>query len=152
MEPDNNTNGWFKRLKSGLSKSSNRVVTGISALFTEKKLDDVTLEELEDLLITSDLGVAAASEMTRTLAAKKFATAVGGVTPRGRKTYCCYRLRGGPFSKEREGRPWTCPNPGSLPKLLQKTFKNHDDSKHIIKEQRKPSQIPNIQRIVQFSA
>ena len=72
MEPDSNTNGWFKRLKSGLSKSSNRVVTGISALFTEKKLDDVTLEELEDLLITSDLGVAAASEMTRNLAAKKF--------------------------------------------------------------------------------
>ena len=72
MEPDSNTNGWFKRLKSGLSKSSNKVVTGISTLFTEKKLDDVTLEELEDLLITSDLGVAAASEMTRNLAAKKF--------------------------------------------------------------------------------
>ena len=38
----------------------------------KKKLDDATLEELEDLLITSDLGVAAASEMTRNLAAKKF--------------------------------------------------------------------------------
>ena len=72
MEPDSNTNSWFKRLKSGLSKSSNKVVSGISSLFTEKKLDDATLEELEDLLITSDLGVAAASEMTRNLAAKKF--------------------------------------------------------------------------------
>ena len=48
------------------------MVNGISSLFTEKKLDDATLEELEDLLITSDLGVAAASEMTRNLAAKKF--------------------------------------------------------------------------------
>ena len=47
-------------------------MSGISSLFTEKKLDDATLEELEDLLITSDLGVAAASEMTRNLAAKKF--------------------------------------------------------------------------------
>ncbi len=72
MEPDSNTNSWSKRLKSGLSKSSNKIVSGISSLFTEKKLDDATLEELEDLLITSDLGVAAASEMTGNLAAKKF--------------------------------------------------------------------------------
>ena len=72
MEPDSNSNGWFKRLKSGLSKSSNKVVSGISSLFTENKLDDSTLEELEDLLIKSDLGVDAASEMTRNLAAKKF--------------------------------------------------------------------------------
>ena len=72
MEPDSNSNRWFKRLKSGLSKSSNKVVSGISSLFTENKLDDSTLEELEDLLIKSDLGVDAASEMTRNLAAKKF--------------------------------------------------------------------------------
>ena len=72
LAPDSNTSSWFKRLKSGLSKSSNKVVNGISSLFTEKKLDDATLEELEDLLIASDLGVDAASEMTRNLAAKKF--------------------------------------------------------------------------------
>ena len=47
-------------------------MSGISSLFTENKLDDSTLEELEDLLIKSDLGVDAASEMTRNLAAKKF--------------------------------------------------------------------------------
>ena len=47
-------------------------MNGISSLFTEKKLNDATLEELEDLLIASDLGVDAASEMTRNLAAKKF--------------------------------------------------------------------------------
>ena len=72
MEPDSNSNGWFKRLKSGLSKSSNKVVSWIASLFTENKLDDSTLEELEDLLIKSDLGVDAACEMTRNLAAKKF--------------------------------------------------------------------------------
>ena len=44
------------------------------------------------------------SEIT---ALKPISCTVGGLTPQGRKTYCCYRLRGGPFSKEKEGRPWT---------------------------------------------
>ena len=48
------------------------MVSGVSSLFTDKKLDDVTLEELEDLLITSDLGVSAAGQLTKNLAVKKF--------------------------------------------------------------------------------
>ena len=48
------------------------MVSGVSSLFTDKKLDDVTLEELEDLLITSDLGVSAAGQLTKNLAEKKF--------------------------------------------------------------------------------
>jgi fused signal recognition particle receptor len=48
------------------------MVSGVSSLFTDKKLDDVTLEELEDLLITSDLGVSAAGQLTKSLAEKKF--------------------------------------------------------------------------------
>ena len=76
MEKDINSNSWFKRLKSGLSASSNKVVNGISSLFTDKKLDNATLEELEDLLITSDLGVSAANQLTKNLAAKKFDRAI----------------------------------------------------------------------------
>ena len=76
MEKDINSNSWFKRLKSGLSASSNKVVNGISSLFTDKKLDNATLKELEDLLITSDLGVSAANQLTKNLAAKKFDRAI----------------------------------------------------------------------------
>jgi len=64
--------GFFSRLTSGLSKSSHRLSQGVSSIFTKKKLDDEMLEELEDLLISSDLGLPAASRITTTLAKTKF--------------------------------------------------------------------------------
>ncbi len=64
--------GWFARLKSGLSKSSSRLTRGITDLFTKRKLDEAALEELEELLITADLGVATAARVTRRLAKNRF--------------------------------------------------------------------------------
>ncbi|MDO8605507.1 MAG: signal recognition particle-docking protein FtsY [Phaeospirillum sp.] len=64
--------GWFGRLKSGLSKSSSRLTQGIGDLFTKRKLDDEALEELEDLLITADFGVATAAKVARHLAKTRF--------------------------------------------------------------------------------
>ncbi len=64
--------GWFARLKSGLAKSSSRLTRGIADLFTKRKLDDEALEELEELLITADLGVATAARVTRRLAKSRF--------------------------------------------------------------------------------
>ena len=49
--------GWFKKLKSGLSKSSDKISGGIKKILKSKKIDDETLEDLEELLISSDLGV-----------------------------------------------------------------------------------------------
>jgi fused signal recognition particle receptor len=48
--------GFFSRLKEGLSRSSQKLSGGISAVLTKRKLDDEALEELEDLLISADLG------------------------------------------------------------------------------------------------
>jgi len=70
--------GWFARLRSGLSKSSKKLVGGITGLFTKRKLDDATLEELEELLITSDLGVKTAATLTANLAREKFDKEVTG--------------------------------------------------------------------------
>jgi fused signal recognition particle receptor len=64
--------GWFKRLKSGLSRTSDKLAGGITALFTKRKLDAKTLQQLEDLLITSDLGVATAAKLTANLAHEKY--------------------------------------------------------------------------------
>lgn len=50
--------GFFRRLTEGLSRTSSRIAGGVSDIFTKKKLDEETLEELEDLLISADLGVA----------------------------------------------------------------------------------------------
>ena len=63
---------FFQRLKDGLSKSSGRLSEGVAAIFIKKKLDDETLEELEELLIASDLGVPAAARITTALAKGRF--------------------------------------------------------------------------------
>ena len=55
--------GWLSRLRDGLAKSTKRVTESITGLFTKKKLDQQTLDELEDALIQADLGVAAATRI-----------------------------------------------------------------------------------------
>ncbi|MPZ10942.1 MAG: signal recognition particle-docking protein FtsY [Kiloniellaceae bacterium] len=64
--------GWFQRLKSGLSRSSGKLGDGISGIFTKRRLDDQALEELEELLITADLGVTTAARLTANLAKTRF--------------------------------------------------------------------------------
>ena len=64
--------GWLSRLKDGLSRSSSALTQGINDLFTKRKLDDAAIEELEELLITSDLGVATAARLTQSIAASRF--------------------------------------------------------------------------------
>ena len=54
---------FFQKLGLGLKKSSNKLTTGISDIFTKRKVDSQTLEELEELLITSDLGVKASTKI-----------------------------------------------------------------------------------------
>ncbi len=50
--------GFFKRLRKGLSKTSGKLVGGMESIFTGKKtIDEDLLEELEELFITSDIGV-----------------------------------------------------------------------------------------------
>lgn len=54
---------WFTKLGLGLKKSSANLTGGITEIFTKKKVDSQTLEDLEDLLITSDLGVKASTKI-----------------------------------------------------------------------------------------
>jgi fused signal recognition particle receptor len=63
--------GFFKRLKNGLSKTRQILTTDIDDLFAGKrKLDDDLLEELEELLITSDIGVSTAMDLIETIGKK----------------------------------------------------------------------------------
>ncbi len=64
--------GWLARLRGGLAKSASSLGEGISGLVGKRKLDDETLQDLEDLLITADLGVAAAAAVTKKLAATRY--------------------------------------------------------------------------------
>lgn len=49
--PSAERKGWFSRLTDGLSKSSKTITGSITSIFTKRKLDKDTLQELEDTLI-----------------------------------------------------------------------------------------------------
>ncbi|MGH6988646.1 MAG: signal recognition particle-docking protein FtsY [Stellaceae bacterium] len=58
---------WFGRIKSGMSRSSAKIGGGITGIFTKRPLDEETLAELEELLISADLGWGLAEEATKRL-------------------------------------------------------------------------------------
>lgn len=74
---------WFGRLKQGLGKTSAKLSDGITGLFTKKKLEAATLEDLEDLLIESDLGVATAEKIITTLRKGRFDKGISADDVRG---------------------------------------------------------------------
>ena len=49
---------WFGRLRAGLSRSSTSIGRGVTDIFTKRKLDAESLDDLEDVLIQADLGLA----------------------------------------------------------------------------------------------
>jgi fused signal recognition particle receptor len=69
--------GWFSRLKAQLAKTSQRLSADIAGIFTKRKLDADTLQELEDLLIQADLGVETATRITESLAKGRFNKEIG---------------------------------------------------------------------------
>ena len=64
--------GWLQRLKRGLGRSSAKLGEGIAGIFTRRRLDDETLDELEELLIQADMGMAIATEVTGRLRKTRF--------------------------------------------------------------------------------
>ncbi len=63
---------WLQRLQQGLAKTSTVLSRGITDVFTKRKLDASTLEDLEDLLIQADLGLETTSRITARLKADRF--------------------------------------------------------------------------------
>jgi fused signal recognition particle receptor len=64
--------GWFARLKAGLSRSSGSLTEQIAGVVTRRRLDAETLEELEEALITADLGVETAAVLVKAVARDRF--------------------------------------------------------------------------------
>ncbi|MCP5431728.1 MAG: signal recognition particle-docking protein FtsY [Alphaproteobacteria bacterium] len=65
--------GWLSRLTSGLARSSQKLSDGITGIFTKRKLDDEALEELEELLVSADLGPETAADVVKRLAKDRYA-------------------------------------------------------------------------------
>lgn len=68
--------GFFFRLKQGLSRSTQKLGGGLTSVFTKRKLDEEALEELEDLLITADLGPNVAERIIESFRRSRFGAEV----------------------------------------------------------------------------
>ncbi len=59
--------GWFARLKAGVSRTSNALSENLTGILTKRKLDEETLDELEEVLLKADLGFAMADRIRERL-------------------------------------------------------------------------------------
>jgi fused signal recognition particle receptor len=66
------TRGWWQRLTDGMRRTSSSLSESVTGLFTKRKLDDATLEELEDALVQADLGVPTAMRITEAIASGRY--------------------------------------------------------------------------------
>ena len=58
MDKEKEKKGFFSKLKEGLSKTKKNLTEQIeNIVFSHRKIDDEFLEELEEILVTSDMGV-----------------------------------------------------------------------------------------------
>ena len=70
-EQDEGKRGLFGRIRAGLGRTRARLATGLSNVFLGKKvIDDELLEEIESILLSSDVGVAATREIVDRLTDK----------------------------------------------------------------------------------
>jgi fused signal recognition particle receptor len=63
---------WIDRMRTGLRRTSDRLGDNLSGLFTKAVLDQDTLDAIEEALIASDLGPAAAGRIVARLASERF--------------------------------------------------------------------------------
>ncbi len=71
-EPTDEPSNFLNRISAGLRKSTSRMSESMAASFTKRTLDDAAIEELEDILIASDLGTGPAMKVTSRLSEDKF--------------------------------------------------------------------------------
>ena len=55
--------GIFEKFKIGFQKSASNLTAGLKEIIIKKEIDDHTLNKIEDFLISSDVGVEAASDI-----------------------------------------------------------------------------------------
>ena len=63
--------GIFEKFKFGFKKSEENIKSGLREIIVKKEIDDETLNKIEEFLISSDVGIDAASEIKSIIAEKK---------------------------------------------------------------------------------
>ena len=62
---------WFSNLKNSLNKTSSKISSGIDNIFNKKSIDETTLQDLEDLLLSADLGYEASAKIIQDFSSHK---------------------------------------------------------------------------------
>lgn len=78
MSEENIKKGWLSKLKEGLKRTSHKITEGLESILVKKKLDQEMLEEIEDLLLSTDLGVAITRNLIDILRKNRFNQEVTG--------------------------------------------------------------------------
>ena len=63
--------GIFEKFKIGFKKRADNIASGLREIIIKKEIDDKTLDEIEEFLISSDVGIDASSEIKEIIAQKK---------------------------------------------------------------------------------
>src|ERR1700675_2564627 len=61
--PETTKLSWWRRLSSGLKRTSSSLGTAVADLVTKRKLDRAMLEDIEDVLLRADLGTEVAARI-----------------------------------------------------------------------------------------
>ncbi len=62
-KPEVKKDGWLQRLKTGLTKSREKISGRLTSLFSRGKIDEALYEELEEILLGADVGVTATKKL-----------------------------------------------------------------------------------------
>jgi len=63
---------FFQKLGFGLKKTSDKISTGIKDIVSRRKIDKAVLEELEELLISADMGIKASADIIAAFGGQRF--------------------------------------------------------------------------------
>jgi fused signal recognition particle receptor len=63
---------WWRRLSSGLKRTSSSLGSAVAALVTKRKLDRAMLEDIEDVLLRADLGTEVAARIASAVGAGRY--------------------------------------------------------------------------------
>jgi fused signal recognition particle receptor len=74
--PDQPKQSWWRRLSSGLKRTSNSIGSAVADLVIRRKLDSAMLEEIEDVLLRADLGTGVAARIAEAVGRGRYDKAI----------------------------------------------------------------------------
>src|SRR5271155_4411235 len=74
--PEPTKQSWWRRLSSGLKRTSNSLSTAVADLVTKRRLDRAMLEEIEDVLLRADLGNEVAARIAAAVGVGRYDKAI----------------------------------------------------------------------------